>query len=245
MNTNDIHFPLWLQNNPLFRKLFLLRKLYLTKTTFKHHAFYAEDVSIARLLPQDHAGFFVDVGCYHPVKYNNTYALYKRGWRGINIDIDQIKVDGFNWLRPKDTNITCAVSNTTGSITFYSKGLYSLTSTLDPEFVGNKAGYIEQTVPCQRLTDIIDQSQFKDTPIDLLSVDVEGHDLQVLQSLDFDRYDPALIAVETHRALFTEVTDLPLYQYLIEKNYTLVAWCGLTLLLAAPRLQQQLAGRTN
>lgn len=245
MNTNDIHFPAWLQNNPIFRKLFLLRKLYLTKTSFKHHSHFAEDVSILRVFPSQKTGFFVDVGCYHPVKYNNTYPLYKRGWRGINIDIDEIKVDGFNMLRPKDTNITCAVTTTTGTATFYSKGLYSLTTTLDPDFVGTKEGYIEKTVPCKTLTDIIDESKHKDTLIDFLSVDVEGHDLPVLQSLDFQRYDPALVAVETHRALFTEIQDLPLYRFLTDKDYTLVGWCGLTLLLAAPRLQQKLAGRTN
>ena len=35
--------------------------------------------------------FFFDIGCFHPIKYNNTYVYYKKGYRGINIDIDRIK----------------------------------------------------------------------------------------------------------------------------------------------------------
>jgi hypothetical protein len=31
-------------------------------------------------------GFFVDVGCFHPLFYSNTWKLYKKGWRGVNID---------------------------------------------------------------------------------------------------------------------------------------------------------------
>ena len=34
------------------------------------------------------SGFYVDVGCHQPLLNNNTYRLYKRGWRGINIDLD-------------------------------------------------------------------------------------------------------------------------------------------------------------
>ena len=33
-------------------------------------------------------GIYIDVGCNHPIKFNNTYLLYKRGWSGINIDLD-------------------------------------------------------------------------------------------------------------------------------------------------------------
>ena len=61
---------------------------------------------------QRKAGFFVDVGCHQPFLNNNTYSLYKKGWRGINIDLDFSTIDMFNFFRKEDTNIHVAVSNT-------------------------------------------------------------------------------------------------------------------------------------
>lgn len=42
---------------------------------------------------------FVDIGCFHPTKYNNTDVYCNKGYRGINIDIDRIKIKRFNWVR--------------------------------------------------------------------------------------------------------------------------------------------------
>lgn len=243
MYLNYQNLPRWLEDNWLFRKLFLLRKLYLTTTWRPHYSQFAEDISIERMFPRGFKGFFVDVGCFHPKKYSNTWMLYRRGWRGINIDIDSIKIDGFNIVRPGDTNIACAVSSEEGEATYYSNGFYSLTISFDKDFVDSRKGqrYIEKKTRCRRLTTLIDESKFKNHPIDFLSVDAEGHDLEILKSLDFERYDPRLIAVEAHDPLLTDIAEKPLYQFLQSKGYCLVGWCGLTLLLANKSLQHDLA----
>jgi Methyltransferase FkbM domain len=241
MSLNYSQLPSWLEKNSVFRVLFIIRKLYLTKTKFSHYSQFAEDISIVRIFDKNYRGFFVDVGCFHPKKYSNTWLLYKKGWRGINIDIDSIKIDGFNIARPKDTNIASAVSNIEGEINYYSNGFYSLTISLDEGFVESRAGYIKKTTQCTKLSRLIDQTKYKDKQIDFLSVDAEAHDLEVLMSLDFKRYNPKLIAVETHYALFTEVEKSPLYSFLISKDYCMVGWCGLTLLMANKSLQQKLS----
>ena len=63
-------------------------------------------------------GFFIDIGCYHPFKGNNTYLLYKSGWSGINIDLNQLGIDLFNIARPRDKNICTAISNKELNIIF-------------------------------------------------------------------------------------------------------------------------------
>lgn len=241
MSLNSSHLPAWIANNPVFRILFLLRKLYLTKIKFKHYSQFAEDVSILRVFDKNYRGFFVDVGCFHPKKYNNTWQLYKKGWRGVNIDIDSIKIQGFSLVRPEDINVAAAVSNIEGEITYYSDGFYSLTTSLDEKFAAGRKGYIQKKTQCKTLTHILDETKYANRVIDFLSIDAEAHDLEVLLSLDFVRYDPKLIAVEIHCVLFSEVVESPLYQFLVEKGYCLVGWCGLTLLMANATLQKQLA----
>ena len=243
MSLRHFHLPAWVENHPMFRIAFLFRKLYLTKAKASHYSQFAEDVSILRCFDKNYRGFFVDVGCFHPRKYNNTWQLYRRGWRGINIDLDPIKVKGFDIARPFDINIASAVSNTEGETAYYSKGLYSLMTSLDARFAAGKKGYVKKTTQCKKLSSILDESKYKDREIDFLSVDAEGHDLEGLQSLDFERYKPKLIATETHHPLFREVSETPHFKLLTEKGYCLVGWCGLTLLMANESLQQALVTR--
>ena len=230
MSLNYSNLPDWLANNRLFRGVFLFRKLFFIKKRFRHYSQFAEDVSIIRHFPKKFKGFFVDVGCFHPVKYNNTYRLYRKGWRGVNIDIDSIKIAGFKVLRPGDVNVTSAVSNQQGELPYWSNGFYSLTITLDEAFAAGKEGYIQKTVQANTLSNILDATKYKGQTIDFLSVDAEGHDLQILQSLDFERYQPRLIAVETHKERLDELQEDPLFHYLSEKGYSMVNWVGLTLL---------------
>jgi len=53
-------------------------------------------------------GFYVDVGAQHPIKNNNTYLLHKKGWEGINIDLDQ-KILIYLMFKKNDYNICAAV----------------------------------------------------------------------------------------------------------------------------------------
>ena len=230
MGLNYSNLPDWLANNPVFRGLFLFRKLFIIKKKFSHYSQFAEDVSIIRHFPKHFKGFFVDVGCFHPVKYNNTYRLYRKGWRGVNIDIDTIKIAGFKWLRPGDVNISCAVSNQRGELTYWSNGFYSLTITLDEAFASGKPGYKKKTVKSDTLSNILDNTRYKNQKIDFLTIDAEGHDFEVLESLDFERYQPQLIAVETHQERLEAVEQERLFGFLTERGYSLVNWVGLTLL---------------
>ena len=231
---NHKHLPPWLEGNMLFRKLFLIRKLFLTKRRFAHHGQCAEDTALARFFPKRHKGFFVDVGCFHPVKYNNTFRFYKRGWRGINIDIDAIKIEGFRMVRPGDTSLARAVSDQQGELTYWTNGFYSPTVTLDKDFAEsekrNKKDYRPRKVLADRLTNIIDGTPYQDRQIDLLTVDVEGHDYQVLKSLDFDRYAPRIIAVETQLETLEDVMQDDTYLLLSARGYDLVNWVGMTLM---------------
>jgi hypothetical protein len=45
-----------------------------------------EDLIASRLFPNQSTGFYVDIGAHHPTRFSNTYLLYTKGWRGINID---------------------------------------------------------------------------------------------------------------------------------------------------------------
>ena len=212
------------------RWLYLLRKVFLTRSSRRYWSQYGEDIVLDRVLNLRKPGFYVDVGCYHPVKNNNTFKLYRRGWRGVNLDIDDLKIAAFQLRRPGDLNLVRCVSEREGTIRVYSPGPYSLNQTADPAVAlkmrQRGARLTEREVPSFTLNTILDQSQFKGQRINLLSIDVEGHELAVLRSLDFDRYQPCVIIIESHLRSLEELMASEELVFLTTKGYTMFNWTG-------------------
>ena len=92
----------------ILQNLFLKEKVFINRKSYDG---YEIDLAIAKYFKDKNYGFYVDVGAYHPTKINNTYLLYKRNWRGINIDISNFSIDLFNFWRPEDLNFCRAITN--------------------------------------------------------------------------------------------------------------------------------------
>jgi len=227
-------YPAWLQRNWLFRRFFLFRKVFLTERRTSCYSQYGEDINVPLFFPKGYVGTFVDVGCFHPVKYSNTYRLYRNGWRGVNVDIDDIKIEAFDMVRGGDANVACAIGMTEGTVDYWRKGFYRLGSTIHAEHARGKPGYEKTTTRCRKLTSVIDDTPFAGRKIDFLSVNTEGHDDEVLRSLDFERYAPFLVAFEAYCASLDDVLSLAVYRNLSARGYVMVGWCGLTVLMMNP-----------
>lgn len=235
-NFKDSNPPPWLERNPLFRKAYIMRRL-LSGAYGSRRIGSLTDQTIGRTFDRLHEmgicpkeGFYVDVGCFDPVKDNTTWHLYKKGWSGINIDIDAYKIEAFNMRRPRDTNIVCAVSGQTGEMEYWRRGLWSIYNSLETPKQEAEPGWIKMKVRADTLTNLIAMTKFKEHAIDFLSIDVEGHDLAVLQSLDFERYQPKVICVESWAATLGEVVSSDLYRFCVDRNYVLVNWVSANLI---------------
>jgi FkbM family methyltransferase len=144
-----------------------------------------EDLFLDEGLPSE--GFFVDVGAHHPDRFSVTRKLSDKGWVGVNIDVSPDFTALFAARRPRDINVRSLVG-TRGEGEFWHFDEAAL-STLDAQRAeqlvaeGWRLGSRE-SLPVRTLTDILDSVGTPAT-IDLLSVDVEGADLDVLMSLDW------------------------------------------------------------
>src|SRR5687768_4236742 len=70
---------------------------------------FGEDGVLDWLTREWKPGFFVDIGAYHPIALSNTYALYLKGWRGINIEARPEVRQEFDIFRPRDINVSCCI----------------------------------------------------------------------------------------------------------------------------------------
>ena len=183
-----------------------------------------EDLNILNYFGDKKNGFYIDVGCFHPINRNNTYLLYLNKWTGINIDISQFSIDLFNFLRPDDYNLRCAVSEKNEVVkVFFQKELSQL-STIDEEQAKKVfQGKIKSSeIQAFTLNHIIEKSTYHDREIDLLDIDVEGADYKVLLGLNFEKYKPKLICVEIYTK---NIKDDKIYKFLSNKGY-LHIWSG-------------------
>ena len=126
-----------ISENSFFYKLYLYYNLYIRQNALKKRLTYSqnqEDLFINNYFKDKNKGFYLDIGCYHPIMYSNTALLYNRGWEGTNIDMNQTSIDLFNILRKKDKNICVAISNTEQETTQYFDHAFSPINTLDKNF---------------------------------------------------------------------------------------------------------------
>ena len=184
-----------------------------------------EDTAVLKYFKDRKKGFYVDVGCYHPIHRNNTYLLHKQNWCGINIDTSQFSIDLFNYMRPKDLNYNCAISNKNENIKlFYQKELSQLSTTEKEQAESVFQGNIkEKEIQAFTLDEILNRDRYKNSKIDFLDIDVEGADLKVLKGLSFDKFKPEMICVEIHEK---EVELSEIYKFLVNKKYELI-WSGI------------------
>ena len=201
--------------------LSLVRKVFKVPVTFSFSQ-GAEDIIIPYLINVK-KGIYVDVGCNEPVVFSNTFNFYLQGWTGINIDANSSLIEKCKRIRKKDISICAAVSDSEREVVFHKAKIPSV-STIDENRLKDWKKLWEfdeadqEKVTTQTLTSILDKSLPPETLIDLLTIDVEGHDFEVLKGLDIERYRPGVIIIELHS--LDKALDSSIYKYLSEKNYS-------------------------
>ena len=96
----------------IYYYLFYRTKIFYPK---KSYSLFGEDTFIINYFKNKSRGFYIDVGCYHPLEGSNTHLLYKKGWRGINFDISDFSIKLFKFLRKRDISIRSGISNYSGT----------------------------------------------------------------------------------------------------------------------------------
>ncbi len=187
-----------------------------------------EDMILARLFGRTTRGFYVDVGAHHPYRFSNTCLLHRQGWQGVNIDADEDAIKAFRRHRPRDVNLALGVSEYAGQQTFYRFSDPAL-NTIDPELARQRSAMpqyrlLEQKqIKVERLETLLKRHVPRVQSIDLLNVDVEGHDLEVLRSNDWSLFQPRCIVVEARAKALGELATDPVYGLLAERGYWLFA----------------------
>jgi FkbM family methyltransferase len=161
------------------------------------------------------SGFFVEVGANRPRDQSQTWHLEQLGWTGILIEPQPDLAGDLCRVRSaKVFAVACSSPENAGRrMQLHVAGPLSA---LDRDRMAPGAqpeGVVE--VPVRTLDDILLEAH---APVgfDFLSIDVEGHELEVLSGFDFARWRPRLVLLEDH------VGNLSKHRFLRAAGYRLV-----------------------
>ncbi len=186
-----------------------------------------EDMVLANYFAGRENGFYVDIGAYHPVLYSNTYYFYKRGWCGLNIDARPGSMRMFNKVRPRDINIEAAVSDVKQELTYHMFKDKALNSFFDDSNSATESAKRElvdtKVILTKPLTEILHKHLSPKQHIDFMSIDVEGLDLKVLQSHDWQTWMPDIVLVEDRIFSMDAPSHSEVYTFLKSIQYDFIA----------------------
>jgi len=200
----------------------------------------AEDLLLFNVYKRQRRGFYVDVGAHHPIRFSNTHIFYEYGWRGINIDAHPDTIRLFAEARPRDINLELAISDLMEAMTFYMFDEMAVSS-FDEEL--SKGPRREQyeivgelTLTPRRLDDVLTEYLPPGQNVDFLNIDVEGHDLHVLRSNDWERFRPTFVLVESLSREAEAVARDPHFMFMKEQEYALYCQTPRTLFFRDSRV---------
>ena len=146
---------------------------------------------------------YLDVGAHDPVAFNNTYFFYRRGFRGVMVEPNVEMCKKLRAVRPQDTTLEAGIGVTAAREADY----YLMTESSWNTFSKEEADHMTRAtrggikvervikMPLLEINDVMAR-HFGGAPT-FLSIDAEGLHLAILKTMDFKRFRPVVICVET------------------------------------------------
>lgn len=176
--------------------LYVLYSLLISKTQ-EFYSQTGEDQLLRKYLPENN-GSYVDVGSGQPIRGSNTYFFYKLGWNGTLIDPVKFNSRLTKLFRRRDTFVQNIVSSRNIPLKLYEfyPAEYSTIEKSVAEDLINRGIKLTREVNLNPVS--LASFNLTCQPLDpiFLSIDVEGHDLEVLNSNNWFAFKPRVICIE-------------------------------------------------
>lgn len=165
------------------------------------------------------SGTFVEVGANHPTLRSQTWHLEQAGWTGVLVE-PQPDLAAFLVTARSAKVFACACSSPEHSGQSLPLHVDGPLSSLDRNSMapGARPEYVVM-VPTRTLDSILEEAGVA-APLDFLSIDVEGHEIEVLRGFDFARWQPRLLMLEDH------VENLHKHRFVQASGYRLLRRVG-------------------
>ena len=206
-----------------FNWIYRMQKIYKNKKPNFHYGEFAEDIFINRVFKNLNSGFYIDIGAYHPFKGSLTNLLFKKGWRGMNIDLSKDSIELFKIARPNDFNVNCAITNFNGETHYYQNSEINQQNSLLKSNNSQK----RVKVSAFTLNELLKIKKINQC--DYLNIDTEGNEIDILENIKFDIIKPFLISIENNSFDLFNINKKKIITLMIERDYQMINIIGVTM----------------
>jgi FkbM family methyltransferase len=190
----------------------------INENLIKYYSANGEDYLLWHFFEFKKDGLFLDVGAFDGIHFSNTYSFELQGWKGVCMEPNPVYFSYLTQRRPASICLRCACvsDRTKHETTMFCEelGLLSTTNkTPDYEnFVEERYkkrdltfdGLKPALVPAVTIDETIDRYFHKNDIVDIVSIDVEGAEMDVLKGFDVSRRSPKVLVIESNRSEQTE-----------------------------------------
>ena len=167
-----------------------------------YYSQHGEDALLDLIFKNQRKGFFVEVGCIDGKRFSNTLTFEERGWKGMCVEAHAGYIEMLKNNRPNSIVCHCAAGEADEDAIFYANARGSLSS-LDKtsearwqrDYAPHFSGFEEQQVKKVRLSTLLDT--YRISEIDILSLDIEGYEVEAVKGLDLTRHLPKVMVIES------------------------------------------------
>lgn len=146
---------------------------------------------------------YLDIGCNDPISLNNTFLLSRsfNVKKGVLVEPNTQLSKQIAEVRPKDIVINKGIGVVAGELSYYDFGDSHVLNTCSDEekdFIIKQGFQLKNTTKIKivPINDLLHE-YFPDGRLDFLSIDIEGHDEEIVKSIDYDFIRPTIICIET------------------------------------------------
>jgi len=164
---------------------------------------------------------YLDIGAHHPYYLSNTAKLYLNGGIGINIEPNPESYKFFKKYRKRDLNLNIGISDKIGESDYYCMHIPTI-NTFSKELAEyyHKEKNIKiiktQKIKTETVINVLRKYNHNLMP-DFLNIDVEGLDMLILKSIDFENQRPKVICIEVNTLATEQKTGL--LNFMTSKEY--------------------------
>lgn len=171
---------------------------------------------------------YLDIGTNHPISGSNTYYFYSKGSRGVCIEPDPALYALIKRHRGQDTILNVGIGldeQQEADFYIFDTHGWNTFSKEEAEYRKSNGQPYREVIkmPLKNINQII-ASHFSKVP-DFISIDVEGLDFEIIKTLDFSKYAPTVLVMETIRFGMTnkEEKQHHIIDYVKSKGYNVYA----------------------
>lgn len=167
---------------------------------------------------------YLDIGAFDPIEINNTYLFYEKGFKGVLVEPNPVMCEKLRRVRPRDTTLTAGI----GIADEREADFYQMSDPSWNTFSKAEAEHVVETTKGK----IFIEKQLKMPLLDIngvmakhfngaptfVSIDAEGLHFDLVKAIDYTKFRPLVICVETLVSGTTE-TIPEIAQYMATQGY--------------------------